>query len=421
MKKLTILLSVVLMFAGLSFAQTALTSTTLAAAIADGSNQNVVVASATGISANNTALYVDREVLLVTAVNGVNLKVIRGYAGTRGHAHGNGATAYIGPNSGAFSFISFGRFGACTASNEQYLPQLVVGISSPDNGSVEDCFGSQWYVNDNVPRYALNMSPGAARSAASPAIGAASSLAAQAGGAQSATTSNGAAGGAFAIAAGAGGAGGSSSGTGGAGGAASLLGGAGAGTITGGVGGAVAVGGGAGGNGTSAGGSGGGLNLYSGAAGTGGTGTNGAVNIRQGGAAGTAALSVSTAGATTLASTVSGQNINITPAGSGLVVATNVPNVYSCGSALAANGACPNTSSGATAHIIMGSAVLSGSTSTITGISPAFTSTTTAFCVGQDTTTRANPVQVVVASASTITITNTTGATDTVSFICVGY
>jgi hypothetical protein len=146
-------------------------------------------------------------------------------------------------------------------------------------------------------------------------------------------------------------------------------------------------------------------------------------------------LTVSTAGLTTLASTVAGQNIAITPATTGLVAITNnnaaltLPTyastlgpVISCGAGLAANGACANTQATAGGvKILFGSAVLSGSASTITGISPAFTSTSTFFCVANDVTTRANPVQMVPASASSVTITNTTGATDTIQYICVGY
>jgi hypothetical protein len=91
----------------------------------------------------------------------------------------------------------------------------------------------------------------------------------------------------------------------------------------------------------------------------------------------------------------------------------------SCGNALAANGACGNTT-GFPFHVMVGTYVLSGSTSTITGISPAFTSTTSYNCVANDITTRANPVQAVPASGSSVTITNTTGATDTISMICAG-
>jgi hypothetical protein len=99
----------------------------------------------------------------------------------------------------------------------------------------------------------------------------------------------------------------------------------------------------------------------------------------------------------------------------------SVPAIYSCGASLAAAGACANTTAGAaTFHIITGSFLLSGSTSTVTGISPAFTSATSWWCVANDVTTRANPVQAIPASGSTVTITNTTGATDLIQMICMG-
>lgn len=92
----------------------------------------------------------------------------------------------------------------------------------------------------------------------------------------------------------------------------------------------------------------------------------------------------------------------------------------SCGASLAAGGACPNTAGGGTFHVVTGTFLLSGSTSTVTGISPAFTSSTSWNCVANDITTRANPVQSIPASGTSTVITNTTGATDLISMICAG-
>jgi hypothetical protein len=41
--------------------------------------------------------------------------------------------------------------------------------------------------------------------------------------------------------------------------------------------------------------------------------------------------------------------------------------------------------------------------------------------VANDLTTRANPVQVANTSSSSITITNTTGASDVINYLCTGY
>lgn len=92
---------------------------------------------------------------------------------------------------------------------------------------------------------------------------------------------------------------------------------------------------------------------------------------------------------------------------------------YYCGASLAAAGTCANTS-GATFKVLGGTYLLSGSTSTIVGISPAFTSATTYNCVANDITTRANVVQAIPASGTSVVITNTTGATDLISMICAG-
>jgi len=87
-----------------------------------------------------------------------------------------------------------------------------------------------------------------------------------------------------------------------------------------------------------------------------------------------------------------------------------------CGT-VAANGTCSNTT-GSGIRSIAGIAALSGGTSTITGISPAFTGTSSYYCVTNDITTIANPSKGVPASASAVTFTGTD--TDQIQFICVG-
>lgn len=449
----------VLLCAVFAHGQASLSSTTLSSA-ANVSSTNVQVASASGITAGQTVLYVDREAMFVNAISGTLASVTRGSNGTRATAHISGATVYVGSPS---QFVAFPKYGACTRGNEAVLP--VIDVNS---GIIYNCFGStgRWQVNDNLNRYVFTLAPQAQPSGTSPTAGNAVSLVAQTGGAQSATSSNGAAGGAFTIAGGAGGAGGSASGTGGAGGALSFLGGAGGGTITGGAGGAAVFGAGAGANGSTAGGSGGALTLYSGAKGTGGTGTDGAVAFKQGGASGTNFLAVSTAGALTLSSTASSTDINLTPATSGVVVmpggaltvgtagtsaaaiglknatsgtitiapptgalgtVTNtMPAItggvvagFSCGATGVGNQTCSPTAVNGQMHMYNGSSTLSSNVATIT-FPVAFTSTSTFFCVANDITTRANPVQMVPASASTATITNTTGASDVVQWICAG-
>ena len=87
-----------------------------------------------------------------------------------------------------------------------------------------------------------------------------------------------------------------------------------------------------------------------------------------------------------------------------------------CGT-MPANGACSNTI-GNGIRSIAGIAVLSDGTSTITGISPAFTGASSYYCVTSDITNMANPSKGVPTNASAVTFTGT-GA-DQIQFICVG-
>jgi hypothetical protein len=87
-----------------------------------------------------------------------------------------------------------------------------------------------------------------------------------------------------------------------------------------------------------------------------------------------------------------------------------------CGT-IAAGGACSNATT-ASEHCISGVATLSGGTSTITGISPAFTNATSFIVLTSDTTTPGNANHGAGASGSTITFTGT--GTDNIQFIACG-
>lgn len=101
-------------------------------------------------------------------------------------------------------------------------------------------------------------------------------------------------------------------------------------------------------------------------------------------------------------------------------VTAGVATGLSCGNALAAAGTCGNTAQAGTFKVLVGTYVLASNTSAVTGVSPAFSSSTSYNCVANDVTTRANVVQALPVSGSAFTITNTTGATDTISVICAG-
>ena len=77
---------------------------------------------------------------------------------------------------------------------------------------------------------------------------------------------------------------------------------------------------------------------------------------------------------------------------------------------------CSNTAE-PLARQIVGKVALSGGTATVTGFSPAFTSSSSFICTATDSTSLA-AVKIVNASASSVTISGT--GTDTISYICIG-
>lgn len=161
-KLFNLVAAVLLPFAGMigvAHAQASWTKTTLAANL-DNKSNSLSVASATGINAPGnqtsvsaigspsgnpafTLLYVDKELLRVTSVNGTVIGVSRGWQGTAVAAHNSGATVNVGPPE-YFSNSSFlannGPSGACTASAQRVLPVIV-----PATGDQYDCRSSgQW-------------------------------------------------------------------------------------------------------------------------------------------------------------------------------------------------------------------------------------------------------------------------------------
>jgi hypothetical protein len=138
----------VLLVPALAFGQqNVLVQTTLSAAVnapISGAANLVQIASATGITApslNSTAtaniqnqwgLYVDREFMTVTGINGTTLSVIRGQSGTVATAHASGAMVLYGrlnwfyvTDPGATPTASGGISGAaCTTASTFVAPYL---------------------------------------------------------------------------------------------------------------------------------------------------------------------------------------------------------------------------------------------------------------------------------------------------------
>lgn len=105
---------------------TALTTTTLSQAITvtGGTAAGVIsVASSTGITANTTALYIDRELMWVLGVNGTNITVFRGVGGTKATTHANASVVWIGNRN---QFFSTDQAGSTTLANNPADPMINV-------------------------------------------------------------------------------------------------------------------------------------------------------------------------------------------------------------------------------------------------------------------------------------------------------
>lgn len=91
-----------------------------------------------------------------------------------------------------------------------------------------------------------------------------------------------------------------------------------------------------------------------------------------------------------------------------------VPRAYFCGT----SSTCANTNT--TPHLVAGFTTLAAGVATVSGITPAFTSSSTFVCTGTDTSGGSGVLaEVVPASGSSITLGGT-GA-GTVAWICSGY
>lgn len=102
-------------------AQTALTMTTLSAAVSTSSTTSVPLTSATGVVANSTILLIDSEAMFVNSISGKIAGVTRGYQGTQANPHISLATVLLGPPA---AFYAVDPAGSCTAANTPYTPYV---------------------------------------------------------------------------------------------------------------------------------------------------------------------------------------------------------------------------------------------------------------------------------------------------------
>lgn len=142
-----------LLLTGSAFAQTAPTTTTLAAAMADASGQIMSITSATGwvastVSAQQMALIDGRELVTVRAVNGTNVTITRGVGGSRATPHASGATVVTGVPAFFVNTdikVAAAPGSSCTSTNEMYLP-----VYNYLNGRRWNCIGSIWMVDNGM-------------------------------------------------------------------------------------------------------------------------------------------------------------------------------------------------------------------------------------------------------------------------------
>lgn len=146
MKKSLKYLISIFALAGMSFGQATatnliLTATKLSAAVTSTSSTVFTVASATGIAANTTVLWVDDgnggngEAVFVNAVSGTQISVTRGYQGSHAGLHLSGSVVLAGAPP---AFVSKDPSGSCTAASA-YTP--TINILGGPNGQKG---GNQW-------------------------------------------------------------------------------------------------------------------------------------------------------------------------------------------------------------------------------------------------------------------------------------
>ncbi len=93
----------------------------------------------------------------------------------------------------------------------------------------------------------------------------------------------------------------------------------------------------------------------------------------------------------------------------------NFPRLFLCGTSTT----CANTDTAMTAHAITGFTTLTAGTATVTGISPAFSSTANMTCTAVDTSGASGVAAEAIPASTTSVTLNGTGA-GTVAWMCLG-
>jgi hypothetical protein len=148
---------------------TKLTSTTLSAAVAGGTNapNSVILASVTGVAAPTagggiqTMLLIDGELMTVQSVNTVSLvaTVQRGQGGTKVAPHGNGATVWLADPT-FFAQYNYGGVGKLSGRYRFFTADALQASLTALGTSTADTAGGIFLADVNVDR--LLVSTGAA-------------------------------------------------------------------------------------------------------------------------------------------------------------------------------------------------------------------------------------------------------------------
>jgi len=146
MKRFVLGLLVALSLAVPASAQTFLVTTTNTPAISS-TQTTFALAAVTGLGAG-AAIFVDRELMTVRSVSGLNVTVNRGQSGTVANSHTAGRTVILIPAAAVPTVISsvdpapIAGVGGCSPTSYQYLP-----IINPTSGDVWLC---RWVSNVRV-------------------------------------------------------------------------------------------------------------------------------------------------------------------------------------------------------------------------------------------------------------------------------
>ena len=156
--KKSLILCGLLLAASLSFAQTIVPSTTLAAAVTSTSSQanTFRLTSTSGITAGNTMLFIEGEADFVNAVTSTTVSVTRGAGpSSRVSTHPNAARVWYGPPSYFQSATPPGYpFGSCTRSTIPVLPYIDI-----NNNVYADCLGGKWVRGVDAMTAAIIFAP----------------------------------------------------------------------------------------------------------------------------------------------------------------------------------------------------------------------------------------------------------------------